>query len=83
MTTAPDCGAIFLETWMTSEDKAQEIELRQWEINNRSRGQVKYLPTEPGYGPEECDCGAAISVLRREYGFVRCVSCQTELEARR
>lgn len=66
---------------MSSEDIAQEIELRQWEHNNRSRGQVTYLPTESGYGPEECiGCGDEMNPLRRGYGFSRCVSCQTELE---
>ncbi len=69
---------------MSSEDIAQRIELCQWEFNNRSRGQVKYLPTEAGYGPEECDdCGTEMTLIRREYGFWRCVSCQSEMEQRK
>lgn len=65
---------------MSGEDIAQEIELRQWEQNNRSRAQVKYLPTEAKYGPEECDCGEAIPTVRREYGFQNCVGCQSAIE---
>jgi hypothetical protein len=65
---------------MSAEDIAQEIELAQWEHNNRSRGPVKFLPTEAGYGPDECDCGVEMPLLRREYGFQRCVTCQSAIE---
>lgn len=63
---------------MSAEDIAQEIELRQWEFNNRSRGQVKYSVGEAGYGPEDCDeCGNEMPTVRREYGFRLCVGCQS------
>jgi RNA polymerase-binding transcription factor DksA len=64
---------------MSEEDKAQEVELKQWEHNNRSRQEPKkYAPTDEGYGPEECDdCGSSMPTARREHGFKICVSCKT------
>lgn len=69
---------------MSEEDRAQEVELRQWERNNASRpAPVKYAPGEDGYGPEECDeCGAKMPTARRVYGFELCVECKTIEEQR-
>jgi len=70
---------------MSAEDRAQELEVKVWEQNNRPRTElVKFEPGQEGYGPEECDeCGADMHPVRRGYGFKVCVSCQTALERRR
>ncbi len=61
-------------------EKIQEEEFRK--LNERPYSKHKYAPGEPGYGPEECECGAEMPVARREYGFSICVPCK-ELEERR
>lgn len=71
---------------MAEEDIAQEVELRQWELNNRSRDtKIRFAPGEPGYGPEFCSnslCTADMPVKRREWGFFLCVDCQERIEQR-
>ena len=71
---------------MADEDRAQEVELREWELNNRSRNaKVRFAPGEPGYGPELCSnelCEAEMPVQRREWGFCICVECQGAIELR-
>lgn len=67
------------------EDIAQQVELKQWELNNQSRPEVKrFAPNERGYGPEFCvneECEAEMPVARREWGFRVCVTCQAADEA--
>ena len=66
---------------MSDADIAQNIELREWERNNASRGQPKYRPDEKGYGPEFCnECDADMNPVRRGYGFTNCVECQSNRE---
>lgn len=68
---------------MSIEDAAQRTELQQWESLNTKRKytQARYQPHEAGYGPEECEeCGAAMPVQRREWGFKVCVTCKTLTE---
>ena len=63
---------------MSEEDRAQEAELREWEINNRSRsaGKVKFKPDEEGYGPEACtSCEDDMPEQRRAWGYEICVVC--------
>jgi RNA polymerase-binding transcription factor DksA len=69
---------------MSIEDIAQEVELLDWERNNRPRTVRRLLePTEPGYGPAECgECEDQMPDLRRAMGCVLCVDC-TELAERR
>lgn len=65
-------------------NERQDPELREWEHNNRSRqAQVKFSPTDAGYGPQTCAidiCGREMPVQRREWGFKLCVECQSALE---
>ena len=67
---------------MSDEDRAQEIELREWERNNQTRpAPVKYGPGDIGYGPAECvSCDDSMPVARREHGFDLCVACKTAAE---
>ncbi|MBB3017735.1 RNA polymerase-binding transcription factor DksA [Microvirga lupini] len=67
---------------MSAEDRAQEIELQEWERNNKSRpAPVKYQPGDAGYGPAECvNCDAEMPAARRGHGFDVCVACKTEAE---
>lgn len=69
---------------MSLEDKAQELELAHWEINNTPRGDSrKYQPDETGYGPEECDeCGNQMPPERRAWGYTLCVHCKEAHEKR-
>lgn len=64
---------------MSDEDRAQEVELREWMMNNRSRQEpVMYEPGQPGYGPEQCDeCDTIMPPVRRAHGFTLCVPCKT------
>lgn len=86
MTRAPaTTGAIFMETPMAFEDTAQDVELKQWELNNlaHSRGPIRFSPGEPGYGPDECEeCGAKMPAERRAWGFDLCVDCKSAQEKR-
>lgn len=68
---------------MAEEDRAQDVELREWERNNRSRPlPVKYTLGQPGYGPAECvECDSDMPIERREHGFSLCVACKTVEEA--
>lgn len=73
---------------MSNEDRAQEVELREWErINlNRKTRQSVYQPDEPGYGPEFCanpDCEDEMPLQRRAYGFHLCVRCKAATEPAR
>lgn len=67
---------------MSIEDIAQDVELQQWELNQRrSDAPLKFSTEDPGYGPAECDdCGRGMPDARRAYGFRLCVHCQTVLE---
>lgn len=70
---------------MSNEDRAQEIELREWErINlNRKTGKSVYQPGEPGYGSEFCvnpDCEDEMPEQRRAHGFNLCVACKQATE---
>lgn len=70
---------------MSMEDQAQATELRAWEAANKSRNieKIRFLPGEPGYGPEFCtSCDDHMPQPRREWGFTVCVSCQ-EMDERR
>lgn len=71
---------------MSAEDIAQEVELKQWELNNRTRPEVKrYAPGDQGYGPEFCtteDCENPMQDKRREWGFTVCVECQAKAETK-
>lgn len=69
---------------MSLEDKAQEIELKQWELNNKPRpAPLRYSPGDAGYGPEFCDeCGSDIPRERREHGYSVCVDCKSKQEAK-
>ena len=69
---------------MALEDLAQDIELRQWELNNLNRQPLPhYEPGDPGYGPEECEeCGAEMHPVRRAMGAVLCVDCKTRHDRR-
>lgn len=71
---------------MSAEDIAQDIELRQWQMNNLGRGdqQTRFKPDEPGYGPDECEeCGAKMPAERRAWGFELCVDCKQATEPQR
>jgi RNA polymerase-binding transcription factor DksA len=68
---------------MSAADKAQEIELAAWEVNNRARPEVhRFISAEAGYGPEFCEiCDAPMPAVRREYGYTLCVSCKSKSES--
>lgn len=73
---------------MSDEDRAQALELLDWERNNRSRPQrLRYIPGDPGYGPGECaECGDDMPPERRAMGSHVCTGCkvrQEELQRRR
>jgi RNA polymerase-binding transcription factor DksA len=70
---------------MSMEDQAQELELKQWVQNNKTRQVEKtYKPGDSNYGPANClNCDEAMPVARREYGYALCTGCKTELEQRR
>lgn len=70
---------------MSDEDRAQAIELQQWELNNKSRPAPVHAmaPGDPGYGPEFCvvdDCGVEMPAERRAWGFSVCTSCKAAAE---
>lgn len=66
---------------MSQEDTAQEVEIRQWELNNVHRKKLQeFKPVDDGYGPAECqdeDCGVAMPERRRELGCKFCTDCQS------
>lgn len=70
---------------MSQEDKAQEVELFQWQLLNENRSPAKeYQPGESGYGPELCansDCEDEMPELRRRLGKQFCTECQSTAEA--
>lgn len=71
---------------MSTEDIAQDVELRQWELINLNRGPgpERYQPADPGYGPAYCEqCEDDMPVERREWGFTLCVACKSATEAKR
>lgn len=65
---------------MSQEDTAQEVELRQWELNNVHRRQLReFKPEDDGYGPAFCqddDCETEMPIRRRELGCKFCTDCQ-------
>lgn len=69
---------------MSDEDRAQDLELREWMHNNKPRGKVdKHQPGDDGYGPEFCNrCDAKMPTARREHGFKICVECKSADELR-
>lgn len=69
---------------MSEADRAQELEARDWEINNRPRmPRPVYSPHERGYGPAECvECGDDMPDLRRAMGCEMCTDC-TSIQERR
>jgi RNA polymerase-binding transcription factor DksA len=69
---------------MSQEDRAQEVEARDWEINNRPRQPAaEFAPGDPQYGPPECeDCDMEMPDLRRARGKRLCTACQELLERR-
>lgn len=70
---------------MSAEDRAQELEVKVWEQNNKASTEpLRYEPTDPGYGPAECEeCDGDMHPVRRSYGYKLCVSCQQAREPRR
>lgn len=64
---------------MSEEDRAQALELLDWERNNRVRPERhRYQPGEPGYGPAECvECGDDMAPERRAMGSHVCTACKT------
>jgi len=67
---------------MSQEDRAQELELAQWEAVNVNRPRLPtYSPGEPGYGPAFCVvCDEDMPAARRRMGATRCVICQERAE---
>lgn len=62
---------------MSQEDIAQDLELRQWEINNSRHAQPQYAPNDPKYGPAVCEeCEDDMPAIRRSLGKHLCTSCQ-------
>lgn len=70
---------------MSFEDLAQQHEAMELaQINAPRSPQPTYKPSEPGYGPEECeDCGAEMHPVRRAYGFTLCTACKSARGPRR
>ncbi|WP_159711609.1 TraR/DksA C4-type zinc finger protein [Geminicoccus flavidas] len=70
---------------MSFEDRAQEHEVLEWELRNAARpAKRKFAPSEPEYGPAECDdCEAEMPEPRRAYGYHHCVHCAERREKRR
>ena len=69
---------------MSTEDRAQEQELKMWEIANAPRPQQPvYEPDQQGYGPAYCSrCEDPMPALRRRDGRLYCTSCQSAREIR-
>jgi RNA polymerase-binding transcription factor DksA len=68
---------------MSIEDRAQELEIREWERNNRVRPHRTYAAGEAGYGQADCqECGAPMPEQRRIDGRSCCTPCQTAIEQR-
>lgn len=68
---------------MSIEDRAQELEIREWERNNRVRPNRTFAIGDPGYGQAACqDCEAPMPEQRRADGRSRCTPCQTAIEQR-
>jgi RNA polymerase-binding transcription factor DksA len=67
---------------MSIEDRAQELELRDWERNNRPRNEQKrFEPNQKGYGTSHClDCGDEMPLLRRAMGKNMCTDCTSAEE---
>lgn len=72
---------------MSSEDKAQDNEVAEWERNQRPPAtdvSFTYTPAEFGYGPAACkECGEAMPLERRAMGRKLCTACQTDIEAKK
>jgi len=68
---------------MSIEDRAQDLEIREWERNNRVKPLRAYAADEAGYGPAACrECGTAMPTPRRIDGRSHCTPCQTAIEQR-
>lgn len=66
---------------MSAEDQAQALELLEWARNNTRREVMKYEPTDPRYGPPDCqECEEPMPALRREAGRTLCTACQSSQE---
>lgn len=69
---------------MSSEDRAQEQELAEWErLQKRaaSRVSIVYKPSEIGYGTADCrECGDQMPAERRAMGQTLCTQCQSSEE---
>lgn len=46
---------------------------QQWLMQKQIERQRAQVPV--GIGPEECDCGNAIPLKRREMGYHTCITC--------
>ena len=69
---------------MADEDRAQDREIREWELNNAPRPDpVRYQPGDAGYGPAECeDCDDEMPAERRANGWTLCTACKSVREVR-
>lgn len=69
---------------MSEADRAQELEARDWEYNNRPRTPSRlFAPHEKGYGLAECsECGEDMPPLRRAMGREMCTDCTSAHERR-
>lgn len=67
---------------MSEADRAQELEAKDWEINNRPRPQRPvFTPRDRGYGPAQCiECTDEMPELRRSMGCDMCTDCTSALE---
>jgi RNA polymerase-binding transcription factor DksA len=71
---------------MALEDQAQDHEIREWEYRNVNRRTepAALKPTDPKYGPEECEeCGDEMPETRRASGYHFCTVCRGIWEDRR
>lgn len=68
---------------MNEDALLERIMEAQDQQNNSPRRKFKFLPTEPGYGPEIClRCeDSEVGEARREYGFHTCIHCARDIEA--
>lgn len=64
---------------MSVEDRAQDLELQDWQRNNRPRAERRtFSPGEEGYGPAHCaECGDDMPPERRARGSHVCTACKT------
>jgi hypothetical protein len=67
---------------MSNENLAQDVELKEWEFNNRARNPVvKFSQKDAEFGPEFCvKCDESMPLVRRQYGYKLCVTCKSKEE---